>query len=99
MEKLTPEEVERSLANLPSWGMKGNAISRRYKLATFPDAILFVRRVGDIAESKNHHPFISIDYRFVTISYTSWHAGGITAIDFDSAALCDEAFTSQSDAK
>ena len=53
----------------------------------------FVNEVASIAEADNHHPMIAIDYKMVTLRLTSWHAGGLTDLDFESAAGFDQAFT------
>ena len=37
----------------------------------------------------NHHPGIAIDYRRVTVKLTTWHAGGLTKLDVDSAEAYD----------
>jgi 4a-hydroxytetrahydrobiopterin dehydratase len=56
-------------------------------------AIGFVNAVAREAERLNHHPFISIDYKVVTLRMTSWHAGGLTELDFTAAAAFDAAYT------
>lgn len=88
-EKLEEAEVVRLLAQVPDWKREDKAISRRYRFGSFPAAIAFVGAVAELAEARNHHPFIAIDYKFVTIRLTSWHAGGLTAEDFAEAQLVD----------
>lgn len=90
--KLTDAEIEQALPRVPEWTLDGKFITRRYKFQGFPAAVQFVNQVADIAERKNHHPFISIDYKMVTLRLTSWHHGGLTAADFDEAAECDGAY-------
>jgi 4a-hydroxytetrahydrobiopterin dehydratase len=34
---------------------------------------------------------ISIDFKLVTLKLTSWHAGGLTELDFTAAASYDQA--------
>ncbi len=92
--KLTDSEIEQALQRVPEWKLDGKFITRRYSFAAFPDAIRFVTQVADIAEARNHHPFISIDYKKVTLRLTSWHHGGLTEADFAEAEACDEAFDS-----
>lgn len=91
--KFNNEQIVQRLANLPDWQLEEKRISRRYKFASFPLAIKFVNQVADIAEQRNHHPFISIDYLFVTLTLTSWHAGGLTEDDFAEALEFDELYT------
>jgi len=56
----------------------------------FRDAIGFVDRLADLAESESHHPDIAISYRRVTIRWTTHSAGGITDRDRELAARTDE---------
>ena len=86
---LTGEEIAAALSGLPGWSLEEGKLTRKYLLASFPDAIAFVNKVADIAERMNHHPFISIDYRRVTLKLTTWHSGGITRLDIESAAAYD----------
>jgi len=93
--KLSEDEIERYLALPEAEGWKredGKWIVRKYRFASFPEAIAFVNEVADIAERLNHHPFIAIDYKLVTLRITSWHAGGLTALDFTAVAAFNRTF-------
>jgi len=48
------------------WAEVDGALERTWQLDSFPDAIAFVNRVAELAESENHHPDIAISYRTVT---------------------------------
>ncbi|MFC5402223.1 4a-hydroxytetrahydrobiopterin dehydratase [Cohnella soli] len=87
---LTEEQLAEQLAALPEWRVEeGKWIVRRRLFPTFMDAVAFVDRVAVIAEEMNHHPFIALDYRKVTLRLTTWNSGGITGIDIDSAIAYD----------
>jgi 4a-hydroxytetrahydrobiopterin dehydratase len=89
---LTEEELEEGLRSLSGWMVEEvKWIVKKKMFPSFPEAVAFVNRVADIAERMNHHPFISIDYRKVTLKLTSWHAGGLTRLDLESAKAYDEA--------
>lgn len=91
--KLTEEQIEEKLQQLAGWTRTdGKWIIRKYRFQTFMDAIHFVQHVAEIAETLNHHPFIAIDYKVVTLRMTSWHAGGLTELDFTAAALFDQSY-------
>lgn len=91
--KLTEEQMTEKLAGLAGWARADEKwIVKRYRFRTFMEAIHFVNRIAEIAEAQNHHPLIAIDYKMVTLRLTSWHAGGLTELDFVSAAAYDEAF-------
>jgi 4a-hydroxytetrahydrobiopterin dehydratase len=83
--------IRRMLADVPEgWTVVGDALEREFELESFPAAIEFVRRVGELAESENHHPDIDIRYRRVTLRWTTHDAGGITGRDRELAARSAE---------
>lgn len=89
-ERFTEEEIEQSLQTAKGWEREGKWIVREYRFPAFMDAVRFVNQVADIAERMNHHPFIALDYKLVTLRITSWHAGGLTQLDFTSAQAYNE---------
>ena len=68
------------------WALEGNAITRKYTFAGFPEAIAFTVRLAFEAESADHHPDILISYKRVTLSYSTHSAGGLTVKDFEGAS-------------
>ena len=88
---LSDREIQEQLAGLQGWVREGEAITKRYELAGFPDAIDFVRRVADRAEAHNHHPDIGIFYKDVVLTLSTHSEGGITQKDFDAARSFDAA--------
>jgi 4a-hydroxytetrahydrobiopterin dehydratase len=63
------------------WSEVDGALERTFELADFREALAFVNRVGELAESENHHPHIAIDYKRVTLRWWTHSAGGITDRD------------------
>ncbi|MFC4767062.1 4a-hydroxytetrahydrobiopterin dehydratase [Effusibacillus consociatus] len=91
--KLTEDQIISNLPRIPDWQrLDEKWIQRKYKFGGFPEAIQFVNKVADLAEEANHHPFISIDYKVVTLRMSSWNAGGLTELDFQLAEQFDRAF-------
>ena len=90
-ELLTEQELQDRLGELQGWKLEedGRTIAKKYMFPSFPEAIAFVNKVADIAEAQVHHPFISIDYRKVTLRLTTWHSGGLTLLDIQSAKAYD----------
>ena len=68
-----------------NWTEVDGALERTFELPSFPEALAFVNRVGDLAEAENHHPDIAISYRKVTLRWWTHTAGGITDRDRDLA--------------
>lgn len=67
------------------WQERDDALVREFEFASFPEAVGFVDRLAEAAESANHHPDIDIRYRKVTVRWTSHDTGGITERDREMA--------------
>ena len=89
MARLSAEEIERRLSELPGWSRAGEAITRQFTFDGFPQAVAFVSRLVPGAEAADHHPDVLINYRRVTVTYTTHSEGGLTAKDFAGAAMAD----------
>ena len=86
---LSDQDVERQLNNLQGWTLEGRAIRKQYTFNDFPAAVAFVGRLVPDAEAADHHPDIVINYRKVTLLYSTHSEGGLTQKDFDGAAMAD----------
>ena len=89
MAKLSLAEAEQRTKTLDGWTLEGDAIRKQYRFATFPDAIAFVNRLAPKAEAADHHPDILINYKRVTLTYSTHSEGGLTENDFAGAAMTD----------
>ncbi len=89
MAKLSRAEIERRMKELSGWTLTGDAIRKQYSFAGFPEAIAFVNRLAPKAEAADHHPDILINYKRVTLTYSTHSEGGLTAKDFEGAAMAD----------
>ena len=83
---LPRDEIERRLPELKGWRLEGKAIVRQFTFAGFPDAVAFVNRLVPGCEAADHHPDVTINYRRVTLSYSTHSEGGVTEKDFAGAA-------------
>ena len=84
--QLSEEETDKNLKVIPGWQKIGNEIKKEFKCQNFSEAIRFVNRVAELAESMDHHPDILIhQYKIVTLTLTTHNAGGLTRLDFDLA--------------
>ena len=81
MSILSEQEVEKQLKNLPEWTLEGRAIRKQYTFADFPAAVAFVNRLVPDSEAADHHPDIMINYRRVTLLYSTHSEGGLTQKD------------------
>jgi 4a-hydroxytetrahydrobiopterin dehydratase len=87
--KLSQSEIEPRLSRLSGWVLDGDAIRKQYTFKDFPAAIAFVNRVAPEAERVDHHPDILINYKRVTLTYSTHSEGGLTEKDFAGAAVAD----------
>ena len=89
MATLSRSEVEQRLLTLSGWALEGDAIRKQFTFANFPEAIAFVDRLAPEAEAADHHPDILINYKRVTLTYSTHSEGGLTDKDFAGAATAD----------
>ena len=89
MSVLSPAEIEQRMKGLSGWTLAGDAIRKQYTFGGFLEAIAFVNRLAPEAEAADHHPDILVNYKRVTLTYSTHSEGGLTAKDFDGAALAD----------
>jgi 4a-hydroxytetrahydrobiopterin dehydratase len=89
MAKLSPDEIERRLKTVNGWTLDGDAIKKQFTFKGFPEAVAFVDRLVPEAEAADHHPDITINYRRVTLSYSTHSDGGLTEKDFAGAQMAD----------
>jgi 4a-hydroxytetrahydrobiopterin dehydratase len=68
------------------WSEVEGALERTFTFRDFREALEFVNRVGELAETQNHHPDIAIHYNEVTLRWWTHTAGGITDRDVELAA-------------
>jgi len=89
MSTLPRSEIEQRMKDLKGWTLEGDVIRKQYTFAGFPEAIAFVNRLVPEAEAADHHPDITINYKRVTLVYSTHSEGGLTAKDFVGAAMAD----------
>jgi 4a-hydroxytetrahydrobiopterin dehydratase len=90
--RLTDDELAAALRadDAPDWHLVGDALIKTVVSPTFPDALAFVARVGELAEERNHHPDIDIRYTKVTLALVTHDSGGITRLDLELARAIDQ---------
>jgi 4a-hydroxytetrahydrobiopterin dehydratase len=85
----TLQEVQAQLASLPGWSAEGNTIVRKFTFASFPDAIAFVTRLAFEAEAADHHPDLFVNFKRVTVTWSTHSEGGVTGKDLAGARQAD----------
>lgn len=88
---LSEAAVRERLAHYPSWRLSDDGrLERTLTFKNFSQAILFLNTVAYLAETRDHHPDLSLhDYKRLTIRLMTHSAGGITERDFALVALIE----------
>jgi len=79
---LTENEIQNRLNSLSGWELDGKTIKCVRTFSGFPEAVTFVNKLVDPAETAGHHPDLAISYNKVTVSLSTHDAGGLTEKDF-----------------
>ena len=82
---LSPIQVKKALAKLPSWTLKANKLHREYKFADFATAFGFMTGVALVAQGMDHHPEWFNVWNVVRVDLATHDAGGITRLDVELA--------------
>ena len=89
MPRLSATEAEQRLKSVRGWRLEGDQITKQFTFRDFPEAVRFVNARVPEAESADHHPDILINYKRVTLTYSTHSEGGLTEKDFAGAATAD----------
>lgn len=84
-DKLSDNDVERRLADLPGWSLADGKLAREFKFADFARAFGFMASAAIEADKLNHHPEWSNVYNKVKVQLVTHEAKGITDLDFQLA--------------
>jgi 4a-hydroxytetrahydrobiopterin dehydratase len=93
MAKLTQEDIAAGVKKLSGWTLERDAIHKQFTFSGFPAAVAFLDRLVPGAEAADHHPDILVNYKRVTLTYTTHDEGGLTAKDFAGAEMADRVAT------
>ena len=66
-----------------------HGIERTFRFGNFREALTFVQRVGELAETEGHHPDISFGWGYATVSLSTKKIKGLRENDFIMAGKID----------
>jgi 4a-hydroxytetrahydrobiopterin dehydratase len=89
VDKLSPDEIDKALAELEGWSRQGETITKTFRFRDFIGSVNFVNALAEVAETMKHHPDIDIRYNKVTLVLTTHDSGGVTARDFELARAAE----------
>lgn len=87
---LTEAEIQENAKVLSGWTVENSKLQTTRRFKDFIQAIEFVNKLVQPAESAGHHPDIEISYNKVKIILTTHDAGGLTQTDFDVARVISQ---------
>jgi len=70
--------MEAQKKDFPNWRNSNKKLSKNFEFKDFKEAMKFVKKVSDIAETQNHHPDITIKYNKVGLSITDHEKGDVS---------------------
>lgn len=81
---LPAQEIEHLLSHVPGWSLTsdGKAIHRRFAFKNFRQALAFVNRIGEIAESEGHHPDVLFGWGYAEVILTTHAIDNLHQNDF-----------------
>ena len=93
---ISDEDLRRLMPEIPDWQVivvdGVMQLAREFSFGDFAQAMEFSNRVGDLAESENHHPAILTEWGKVTITWWSHKIRGLHRNDLILAARTDQVY-------
>ena len=89
---LPPDQQQLLLQQLPEgWHIiEAHHLEKKFSFPDFKEALAFTNHAGEIAESQNHHPEITLTLGIVIIKIWTHKIDGLTESDFVLAAKIDK---------
>ena len=73
-----------------NWVEKEGRITKNYEFDDFKSALVFVNKIGKLADEIGHHPDITFGWGYVHVSIYTHDQPKITQKDWDLAELIDK---------
>lgn len=91
-ELLSAEDTARELEKISAWEIdeENGYLVKAFEFEDFKSAMLFVNKVGELAETENHHPDIAVGWGYAEIALTTHDVEGLTNKDFALARQIDD---------
>jgi 4a-hydroxytetrahydrobiopterin dehydratase len=96
---LSATQLIASLAKLEGWKLHGDgsdiAIEKTYRFGNYLQTLSFVNAVAYMAERQDHHPELLVHYNRCSVRYNTHDVQGVSASDFECAALVDALYPAE----
>jgi 4a-hydroxytetrahydrobiopterin dehydratase len=80
--KLSDDEIEERISGLNGWRAVDGKLIKRFEFPNFAESLAFVNKVGERAETADHHPDITFGWGYAEFAIMTHDRGGITDFDF-----------------
>src|SRR5580692_7265466 len=91
--QLTGDELDKLRRQLPDWSViEEHHIEKTFRFPNFKSALVFVNRIGGVAEEQGHHPDICFGWGSVKVTNYTHKISGLTESDFILAAKVDQLY-------
>ena len=80
--KLSKDEIEKRLLQLPDWDYFDNTLHGEFEFDNFKDCFSAMSRIAFECEALNHHPEWTNVYNVLTIALSTHDEQGVTTLDF-----------------
>ncbi|MAY41127.1 MULTISPECIES: 4a-hydroxytetrahydrobiopterin dehydratase [unclassified Neptuniibacter] len=94
---LQDDEIIKLLNGIDTWEIQYQdsvpVLIKEYKFRNFVEALAFTNKVGEMAETMQHHPDITTKWGSVTLAWYTHAIGGLHRNDFRCAARSDALYS------
>jgi 4a-hydroxytetrahydrobiopterin dehydratase len=79
--RLTDQETESNLQDLPGWSLENGKLSKTYKFGSFAEAIGWITSLAIYADKIDHHPEWSNVYNKVSVNLITHDMAALSTLD------------------
>lgn len=94
--KVTLAEIQELKPQIPEWQLVNPEgvpmLERAFKFKEYSQALAFVQKVGELAESEGHHPAMLLEWGKVKVQWWTHKINGLHKNDFICAAKTDRLY-------
>ena len=87
---LEEEKINELIKQIPTWTLKDGHLYKKFKFKDFLEAMKFINKIAQIAESEGHHPDFCVHYNKVDVELWTHAINGLSENDFIVAAKIDK---------
>lgn len=97
VQALSEQQVNDLMPEVAGWSLEHGRLARDERLRNFKEALAVVNQIGEVAESENHHPDITIHrWNRVRVELYTHSVEGLSMNDFILAAKITQVFAAAS---